>query len=119
MAHEPPIDRYLAGVPPEQRALLEDIRAEVRRLVPDAVELISYGMPAFKYRDRWLLGYAAWKRHCSIYAVPDSVLQGFERELEGYDRTKGSLHFTPEQPLPDELLEALVLAEVARSRDTE
>ena len=113
MATRTGIDRYLADVPPDQRALLAEVRAEVRRLAPEAVELISYGMPAFKYRDRWLIGFAAWKRHCSIYAVPDAVLATFAHELEGYGRTKGSLHFSPRQPLPAGLLEALIRFRVA------
>ena len=91
------------------------MREVIARVVPDAEETISYGMPAFRRGGRFFLSYAGWKRHCSIYPLTDEFLAEHRAELEGYGRTKGSLHFTPERPVPDELLMALVRGEVARS----
>jgi len=119
MLTDPRVDEYLAGLPADQRQLLERVRGVIRRAAPEAAETISYGMPAFKGPGRFFVSYAAWQRHCSIYPLSDAFLAAHAQELEGFDRTKGSLHFTPEGPLSDDLLEALVLAEVARSRDTE
>jgi len=119
MLTDPRVDEYLAGVAADERRLLERVRGVIRRAAPDAEETISYGMPAFKGPGRFFISYAAWQRHCSIYPLSDAFLAAHVHELEGFNRTKGSLHFTPERPLPDDLLEALVLAEVARSRDTE
>ena len=113
MAHASPIDTYLATRPTDQRAALQRLRAEVARLVPDAVETISYGLPTFKLYGRGLLSFAGWKAHCSIYPLTGSFLDAHAEELKGYRRTKGSLHFTAEQPLPDALLEKLVRARVA------
>lgn len=107
------VDDYLAKLPAGQRELLQHVRGTVARLVPDAVELISYNMPAFKLRGKFLVSYAGWKAHCSIYPLMDSFLEAHADELSGYGRTKGSLHFTPEKPLPQPLLEELILARVA------
>lgn len=107
------VDAYLAKLPEDQRAALEGFRKQVVRLVPDAVETISYGMPAFKLHGTALLWFAGWKAHCSIYPLTDTFLDAHADELKGYRRTKGSVHFTPDAPLPDALVEELVLARVA------
>ena len=117
MQRDPRVDSYLAGLPPEQRNLLQHVRELVRRVVPEADETISYRMPAFRRRGRFFLSYAGWKRHCSIYPLTDEFLATHQAELEGYGRTKGSLHFTPARPLPDRLIEELALAEVARAQE--
>jgi uncharacterized protein YdhG (YjbR/CyaY superfamily) len=112
-AADPRVDAYLAALPAEQRSLLAAVRERVRALAPGATELISYGMPAFKLGSQFLLSYAAWKRHCSIYPPGDELLRRYATELEGYGRTKGSLHFTPAQPLPAGFLDELVRERVA------
>ncbi len=108
VAHDSPIDAYLATLPAVQREALQRLRTQVARLVPDAVETISYGMPAFKLHGHALLWYAGWKTHCSIYPLTEAFLHAHVDELKGYRRTKGSLHFSPEAPLPEALVEDLV-----------
>ncbi len=110
MTQESQIDAYLAGLPAEQRRVLQSLRAQVTRLVPDAVETMSYGMPVFKLGGQPLLWFAGWKAHCSIYPLTDSFLAAHADELSGYRRTKGSLHFTPDAPLPESLVEKIVRA---------
>ena len=112
---DPRVREYLDRLPADQRALLEHVRGVVARVAVDAEETISYGMPAFKRNGRFFLSYAGWKRHCAIYPLPDEFLAQHRAELEGYRRTKGSLHVTPERPLPDALLEALVRDLLARA----
>jgi len=114
MAIDPDVDAYLARLPPEQRALLQHVRDVIAKEVPDAEQAISYGMPAFKRDGKFFLSYAGWKRHCSIYPLTDDFLAGHRADLEGYARTRGSLHFTPERPLPDALLRDLVRDLLAR-----
>ena len=109
----PTVDEYLADLPAEQRDLLQGLRERIARLVPDATETISYGMPAFKLGGRFLLSYAGWKAHCSIYPLTDTFLASHRADLEGFDRTKGSIHFTPQQRLPDPVLDDLIRARVA------
>ena len=106
------VDAYLNALPDDQRRLLADVRARVQALAPDAVELISYDMPAFKLAGQFLLSYAAWKRHCSIYAPGEHLLAKYAAELAGHGRTKGSLHFSAERPLPSGFLEDFVLDRV-------
>jgi uncharacterized protein YdhG (YjbR/CyaY superfamily) len=81
--------------------------------VPNATETISYGMPAFKLDGHFLLSFAGWKAHCSIYPLTDAVLRAHEGTLKDYGRTKGSLHFTSEKPLPDAVLEDVLRERVA------
>jgi uncharacterized protein YdhG (YjbR/CyaY superfamily) len=111
---DPRVQAYLDRLPADQRALLAHVRSVTRNLMPDAQEAISYGMPAFERGGKFFLSYAGWKRHCSIYPLTDEFLAEHRTELEGYRRTKGSLHFTPERPLPDALLDALVRHLLAR-----
>lgn len=110
MTDDSPIDAYLAKLPAEQRAALAQLRAEALRLVPDAEESMSYGMPVIKHRGQALLWFAAWKHHCSVYPLTDTFLAAHADELERYERTKGSLHFTPEDPLPPSLFAAMIRA---------
>ena len=112
MTTDPRVDAYLDALPDDQRRVLADVRARVIALAPEATELISYDMPAFKLRGEFLLSYAAWKRHCSIYAPGEHLLTKYAAELQGYGRTKGSLHFSAAQPLPPGFLEDFVLERV-------
>jgi uncharacterized protein YdhG (YjbR/CyaY superfamily) len=108
------VNPYLAPLSSDdQRVALEHLRAEVHRLVPEVTEAISYGLPTFKLRGRSLFAFGGWKEHCSIYPMSGSFLEANADALKGYDRTKGSLHFTPEAPLPDALLADLVRRRVA------
>ena len=115
MPTDPKVDAYLAALPQAQRELLQHVREVIAGVVPDAEEAISYGMPAFKRHGKFFISYAGWKRHASIYPLTDEFAAKHERELEGYGRTKGSIHFTSERPLPDDLIEALVRDELIRS----
>ena len=113
MEADPRVDAYLSKLAAEQHALLQALRERVRSLAPQAQETISYGMPAFKLRDRFLLSYAGWKQHCSIYAILDELLAKYADALRDNATTKGSLHFTREHPLPDALVDEFVRARVA------
>lgn len=110
---DPRVDAYLAALPDEQRVMLERLRRRIAELVPSSTETISYGMPAVKLGTRFLISYAGWKRHASIYPMRDDVLARHADALRGYTTTKGSLHFTATQPLPDEVLDDLVRARVS------
>jgi uncharacterized protein YdhG (YjbR/CyaY superfamily) len=113
MTTDPRVDAYLDALPADQRGLLQALRTRVAALVPEAVETIAYAMPAFRLRDHFLISYAGWKRHCTVYPVGDDLLERYADRLHGYGRSKSSLHFTKAQPLPDGLLEDVVRARVA------
>jgi uncharacterized protein YdhG (YjbR/CyaY superfamily) len=101
-------DEYLASLPGPQRAELERVRRVVQRAVPDAEESVSYGMPAFKYDKRPLLGFRASKNHLSVFPFSPEAIDAARGALEGFDISKGTVRFTPEQPVPDAALEELV-----------
>ena len=109
---DPRVDAYLDGLPQDQQRVLRRLRDDVARLAPEAVETISYGMPAFKLDGHFLLSYAGWKRHCSVYPIDDALLERHARTIEGYPRTEGSLHFSEADPLPDALVRDLVTSRV-------
>ena len=102
------IDAYLASVDETQRATLEALRISILRVVPDAEQCISYGMPAFKVDGKTVAGFAAFKNHLSYLPHSGSVLSQLGDELDGYQATKGSLHFAVGEPLPDALVRKLV-----------
>ena len=104
------VDDYLASVPQPQRAELERIRQFVRRTVPEAEEGKSYGLPAFKYRDRPLLGFRASKTHLSVFPFSPEAVDAARDALEGFDLAKGTIRFTPDNPIPDGALEQLIEA---------
>lgn len=102
------IDDYLKKVPVEQRKLLEDLRKEMRRLLPDAEEAISYGLPCFKVYGKVVGGFAANKNFCSYYPFAGSTLGLLKKELADYSQTLSALHFTAEKPLTKKLVKLLV-----------
>jgi uncharacterized protein YdhG (YjbR/CyaY superfamily) len=102
------VEAYLAEQPPANRAALEELRARIARLAPDATEAISYGMPAFRYRDHFLVSYAGWAKHCAFYPLTGATTAAHAAELAGLSYAKGTIRFTPPQRLSDELLTAIV-----------
>ena len=101
-------DDYLATVPDAQKAELERIRAIVRRTVPDAEEATSYGMPAFKYKKRPLLGFKVSKNHLSVFPFSPDAVDAARHALAGFNLSKGTIRFTPERPIPERALEQLL-----------
>ena len=104
------IDDFLADVPEHQRAGLEDLRQKIHAAAPDAVEVIAYGVPGFRLRGKYLVGFGAAKRHCSFYS--GAALQGFTADLSGYETTTGTIHFSPDKPLTASLVTKLVKARI-------
>ncbi len=103
------IDAYLATLTPDVAATLERLRQAIKKTAPEAVEMISYNMPAFKYHGM-LVYFAAFKNHCSLFGGNASIVKEMEPLLKGFVTTKGSIHFTPQKPLPIALIKAIVKA---------
>lgn len=104
------MDEYLDGLPPEQRVALARVRAAVGELEPEAEEGESYGMPAFLYAGRPLLGFRAAKKHLSVFPFSPAAVEAVEDRLEGFDVSKGTIRFSPDSPLPEDVLADLVCA---------
>jgi len=102
------IDEYLEGVPQEMRDALEKLRTQIGKAAPQAVEAIGWGMPMFKLKGKNLVGFAAFKEHCSLFPMSATVMETLETELAAYDTTKGTIHFKPGKPLPASLVKKIV-----------
>lgn len=108
------IDATLAALPAEQRAALQALRQTIAAAAPEAVETISYGMPAFRYHGRALVSYAAFKAHCSLFPMSSALIETHRDELAGFATAKGTLRFTPEHPLPNDLVARIVRERMAQ-----
>jgi uncharacterized protein YdhG (YjbR/CyaY superfamily) len=102
------VDEYLASLPPGQKDALERVRTVVAGALPEAEEGRSYGMPAFLYRGRPLLGFRASKAHLSVFPFSPAAIEGVKHRLEGFDLAKGTIRFSPEHPVPEDVLVELV-----------
>ncbi len=93
------------------RDALEQLRAAIRSVVPDAEEVISYQIPTFKLQGS-LVAYAAFAKHCSFFVMSPPLMEKFAKELASYEITKATIHFTPDRPLPAALVKKLVKARI-------
>jgi uncharacterized protein YdhG (YjbR/CyaY superfamily) len=108
------VEKYLAALPDDKRKALKALRKMIKAAVPGANECISYGIPAFRYNGKFLVGYGAAAGHCAFY--PGSVVQTLKGELKNYDISKGTIRFPASDPLPAKLVRKLIklrLAEIA------
>jgi uncharacterized protein YdhG (YjbR/CyaY superfamily) len=105
-------ERYLAALPPKQRTALQKLRKAIHAAVTGLEECISYGVPAFRLNGRFLVAMGAASNHCSFY--PGSAVQVLKIDLKGYDVAKGTVRFTPDNPLPASLVRKLVKARMAK-----
>ena len=98
------VDEYLHAVEGPQRDTLEALRRTILEFVPDAEQVISYRVPAFRVGGQIVAGFAAFKNHLSYLPFSGSVLDLLPEELEGYTTTKSALHFSVDRPLPKTLV---------------
>jgi uncharacterized protein YdhG (YjbR/CyaY superfamily) len=117
MTTKPPsnVDEYIASFPPEVRAILERLRAAIKRAAPNAKESIAYRMPAYTL-DGPLVYFAAHKAHVGLYALPSAVA-AFAGRLEGYETSKGTIRFPFERELPIGLIEEILRFRVAENEE--
>lgn len=105
------VDEYLKQYSTEECDALERIRKLIKQIVPDAKEGISYGIPGFKYKGKYLIGYAAFKNHLSIFPGSEAIAaQG--KKLDKYKTAKGTVQFTLDKPLSDSIIKEIVLFRV-------
>ncbi len=109
------IDEYIATFPEDRQALLEAVRATIKAAAPDAVEIISYGMPAFAQNGN-LAYFSGLKDHIGFYPTPSGI-EAFQEELSKYRTTKGAVNFPVDKPLPLELIGKVVRFRVAENLD--
>ena len=100
------VDTYISSFPDDVRKVLNEMRQLIKSTAPEALEEISYGMPAYKYNGP-LVYFAGYKNHIGLYATP-SGHSAFERELSIYKQGKGSVQFPLKEPLPWDLIKRIV-----------
>ena len=106
------IDEYLHNLTEQERNALEHIRQIVREEVPSAEECSSYGIPGFKFNGKYLLGFAAFKGHLSLFPTSGPIAQ-LKDKLKGYKLAKGTIQFTLDNPIPDELIKEIIKSRLA------
>jgi uncharacterized protein YdhG (YjbR/CyaY superfamily) len=98
------VDEYLAGQPESVRPKLEQVRAAIRKAVPEAVEGIGYRIPGYKLQGKPLLYFAGFQEHYSLFAASGTFFATLEEELKGYELRKGTVHFPLDKPVPVKLI---------------
>jgi uncharacterized protein YdhG (YjbR/CyaY superfamily) len=109
------VDEYIAPFPPAVKAALENVRNTIKKAAPNAEELISYAMPAYKYKGV-LVYFAGYKNHIGFYGTP-SGHAAFKKELSIYKNGKGSVQFPLDKPLPLKLISQIVKFRVAQNNE--
>lgn len=109
------VDAYLARTPEPFRQALADIRALLRSAAPDAREALVYGVPGIRQKGP-LVCYAAFKAHCGFYPMDPVLLERFAPELTGFKTAKGTIQFTPDQPVPADLILRIVAARLEQDK---
>jgi uncharacterized protein YdhG (YjbR/CyaY superfamily) len=107
------VDSYLRDLEEPKRTTLQELRRTILEIVPEAEEVISYRVPAFRLHGKVIAGFAAFKNHLSYLPFSGSVLDQVADELEGYTLTKSSLHFSIDRPLPKALVKKLIAVRLA------
>jgi uncharacterized protein YdhG (YjbR/CyaY superfamily) len=98
------VDEYIAAQPKAVRPKLEQVRAAIRRAVPEAVEGIGYRMPGYKLHGKLMLYFAGFKEHYSLFAASGTFFATLKEELRDYELRKGTVHFPPTKQVPVKLI---------------
>jgi uncharacterized protein YdhG (YjbR/CyaY superfamily) len=115
MAAAASMDAYLAACSDDARAALEHLRAMIKAAAPEATEVISYQMPAFRAYGRILVWMGAFRDHCSLFPGSIALIEEHRDELAGYGIAKGTIQFRPDKPLPPAVVEKIVKARLAEN----
>lgn len=107
---------YIACAPEDVQVKLKQIRAAIKQVAPNATEVISYGMPAFKY-DRTFIGFAAMKNHIGLYPFTGSFIAAHQKELARYSTSKSAIRIPLDKPLPISLIKRIVKLRVKETKE--
>lgn len=110
------VDDYVAAVPKEDRDVLENLRNTIKSAAPEAEEVISYGIPTYKYKGP-LVHFAAFKNHLSFYGVNKSLLETVKDELKDHKLSGTTIHFSAKNPLPEEFVKKIVQKRIEQNEE--
>ena len=102
------ITAHLKKFDKPQRDALQAVRAIIAESLPEATEVIKYGIPTFAIDSKGVIGFDGFKNHNSIFPYSGSFTARMKDELAGYVQTKGSIHFDKEKPFPKMLLKKII-----------
>jgi uncharacterized protein YdhG (YjbR/CyaY superfamily) len=105
------IDEYIAGFPNDVQEILQTVRLTIREAAPDAQETISYKIPTFRLKGKYLIYFAGYRKHISLYPAPIGVAE-FRAELGPYESGKGTAKFPLDKPIPFDLISRIVMYRV-------
>lgn len=108
------IDEYISTFPKDVQKILQELRETIKAAAPDAGETISYGIPTFTLNGKYLIYFAGWKNHISIYPIPAGT-EAFNKQVSKYVEGKGTLKFPIDKPLPIRLITKIVKLRVAEN----
>jgi uncharacterized protein YdhG (YjbR/CyaY superfamily) len=117
MAAPTSVEGYLAALPDGPRAALQTLRAAIRTAAPDATESISYQMPTFKLRGRFLVSYAAFKEHYSLFPASEAVKEALGDELKPHLSGKATIRFRANEPIPVALVKKIVKVRIEETNE--
>jgi len=98
------VDEYIATHPPDVQATLQRVRSTIRKAVPKAEEAISYQIPTFKLHGRYVVYFAGWKQHYSLYPASRELVAAFKDDLGPYEVNRGTIRFPLSQAVPVKLI---------------
>ncbi len=101
------VDAYIGSQPEASRAVLERVRGIIRKALPDAEEVISYQIPAYRFPSGLVLFFAGWKEHYSLYPASEQLIEAFKDDLAPYEISKGTIRFPLSRPVPVKLIERI------------
>ncbi len=102
------VDAYVAALPDDRRAAVEELRRTIRAAAPEAIESIAYDMPAFRLNDAFLVSYAAFKNHYSLFPASGAVVAALGDEIRPYVVGEGTIRFPIKAPIPADLVTRVV-----------
>jgi uncharacterized protein YdhG (YjbR/CyaY superfamily) len=117
MAAPKTVEAYFAALPDDQREALQELRDTIRSALPDAAEHISYQMPAFKEEGRFVVWYAAFRDHYSMYPASEGVRTTLGQDLEKFLSGKGTIRFEYGERLPKPLVNKIVKARLKENAE--
>jgi uncharacterized protein YdhG (YjbR/CyaY superfamily) len=108
MADPTTVDEYLATLPDDRRAAMEELRRAIRAAAQHAEEVITYKMPGFRTHGRFLVSYDAYKRHYSLFPASEAVIAGLGDEIAPYLAGRGTIRFPADRPIPMDLVRRVI-----------
>jgi uncharacterized protein YdhG (YjbR/CyaY superfamily) len=102
------VDEYLAALPDDRRAPMQQLRETIRAATPEADEVITYNMPGFRLDGRFFVSYDAFKQHYSRFPASQAVIDALGHEVAPHVAGRGTLRFAADRPLPLDLIARII-----------